>query len=459
MIMTKLFCRALLLSLSCIIASCNSAEPGANNDPRTAALVETPAAAVETPAVQWETCDFGEGFNEAVAGGSDSVALNENAQELFGEEYPLACNEDPSASPTYGIANNIIINLKLCSENLIKNPFFKLVDTTQQLGISAWNYEHIYESPLPFSLINDKFSFFSINYLQIKNNSIGKHFITQPISVIANKRYTISMLYELTSNDYRNPGIFIYKGDEVLAQKTSSIVTRKPELLSETFISDSDEEITVKIGFDDGINSELKIYYVEMIEVSPEVEFIRYEKTPKKFIEKCVNWNQLNLNASVSDITDYTLSILANPDENERLKFKQKYSPYLTSWISAFIDYYTTAVHLSEFCQVASLSAAEATSLFGIQTRQWHWTDNNGIGQHQFFEYFDAKSNKWIVVDPYYSIQYAAQGELLSVEDIKRTGIENVSILKMSSRAVFPTDLPTIHSYFSEGILELGISY
>jgi len=428
------------------------------HQPDESALPSEPTLPAQPVESIWEACDFGKTSNETPD--ENTVLLEENTASLFGEEYPASCGANTSESPTYGVKSNIIVNLKLCSENLIKNPFFKMPAYGQSWTVSNWQYDHIYGSSTPFSLINDEHSFFGFNYIQIKNNSAGRHFITQTVAIEANKHYIANVLYELPANDYRNAGLFIYRGDELIAKKTSSLITKNPELLSLDFLSEVDEEITVKIGFDDnGINSELRIFYVELVEEENSNASVKYATTPKQFVERCVNWNQTTLNSSISDITDYALSVLGNPDAEERASFQQKYSPYLTSWLSEFLDQYTYITHRSSFCQAASLSAAEITSLFGTRTRQWHWTGDDGTGQHQFFEYLNPETNKWIIVDPYYSIQYASGGELLGVEDVLRIGIDNVDVVEMTSRVIFPQDPSAIHGYFSEGSLVQGLHY
>ena len=73
------------------------------------------------------------------------------------------------------------------------------------------------------------------------------------------------------------------------------------------------------------------------------------------------------------------------------------------------------------YCQRSSILLSKMLSSLGVYSRHWHASYQNGMGFHQFIEYYNPDLSKWIIIDPYYGIQYAKVNELLSVTEVGST--------------------------------------
>ena len=73
------------------------------------------------------------------------------------------------------------------------------------------------------------------------------------------------------------------------------------------------------------------------------------------------------------------------------------------------------------YCQRSSLSLGEILSNeFNIPVRQIYM-QFAGIGKHQFLEYWNPFSRRWIIIDPCFNTRYIKNGQLLGDEDFDKS--------------------------------------
>lgn len=73
------------------------------------------------------------------------------------------------------------------------------------------------------------------------------------------------------------------------------------------------------------------------------------------------------------------------------------------------------------YCQKSSLSLGEIlTNEFNIPVRQIYMSIG-GVGQHQFLEYWNPFSARWLMIDPCFSARYVRDAQLLGDEEVDKT--------------------------------------
>ena len=113
----------------------------------------------------------------------------------------------------------------------------------------------------------------------------------------------------------------------------------------------------------------------------------------------------------------------------KKIEFGDSIKPLLkdSSWFHRFFSQPTE----SGFCQQASLSASDLMLQFKIPTRHIHF-QKEGVGFHQFIEYWHPYLGKWIIVDPYYGIGYHQDQELIGYNELvklKERGITEADLI------------------------------
>ena len=80
---------------------------------------------------------------------------------------------------------------------------------------------------------------------------------------------------------------------------------------------------------------------------------------------------------------------------------------------SYFAEYTGLTLSESSNCQKSSLSSKNILDEFNIPTTQVHFVNDDNIGIHQFFQYWHPYLDRWIIVDPFYGINYINSNEEL----------------------------------------------
>lgn len=76
------------------------------------------------------------------------------------------------------------------------------------------------------------------------------------------------------------------------------------------------------------------------------------------------------------------------------------------------------------YCQSSSLLLTLMLSSISVYSRHWHASYQDNRGYHQFIEYYNPQRHKWIIVDPFYGVQYEKNGELLSTGEVGKLILE-----------------------------------
>jgi len=165
----------------------------------------------------------------------------------------------------------------------------------------------------------------------------------------------------------------------------------------------------------------------ESIEVQP-----AYNEALSQFLVKELSlqpFNQEHFNSNVQQVAAYVnqgliipykyvsetpgssaqKKVMLDSMENNRQQIREQLAPFLvaSSWFRMFLELPVLET-ADSYCQKASLSTSELLSALGIPTRQIHMTEN-GVGFHQFLDYWHPYKRHWVIIDPFYGIQYRDQ--------------------------------------------------
>ncbi len=155
-------------------------------------------------------------------------------------------------------------------------------------------------------------------------------------------------------------------------------------------------------------------------------------------------------------------------DKNVRKLAKAVNSTFLSGYSHTLPNLLTTdqAPYLLKFladtkvetayCQKSSLSLDDLLRVFHIPTRQIHW-QKECVGFHQFLEYFDKKTGRWKIIDPYYGISYRdSAGKLLGFEEIeqlkRRKKLAKHNILKINTGRLLYDEEEILDGWYSSSI-------
>lgn len=128
-------------------------------------------------------------------------------------------------------------------------------------------------------------------------------------------------------------------------------------------------------------------------------------------------------------------SMFLDSMERQRSMIREQLEPMLPqkSWLRQYLE--LPVLEMDSYCQKASLATSELLAILGIPSRQIHMTQN-GTGFHQFLDYWQPFQQQWVIIDPFYGIQYVDRNQnLMGFEQairVKNTvGITEGNVLKI----------------------------
>lgn len=184
------------------------------------------------------------------------------------------------------------------------------------------------------------------------------------------------------------------------------------------FYSRDGEPVKLVMGFLNGINGEVTFRNVSVTPYDYQTVFRPDSLTARMTARFPLLFDSTNYDTTITRIGDYVNWVLLSDssycdDEQEvvglqnMLRSDSSY-PYLT----ALLNDVPNIVH--SYCQKSSLCLGEIlTKEFHIPVRQI-FMSRNGVGQHQFLEYWNPFAGRWIVIDLYFNARYIKDGVLLS---------------------------------------------
>lgn len=266
---------------------------------------------------------------------------------------------------------------------------------------------------------------------RLHGSHFGKNYIYQTVQVEPGNYYLAALNLLKYKGRSKNFGLYIYEDDKEIGYHVLDVrKTESRNLLSVKFKAKSDE-VTIRLGF-------RRIGKGEAVFIDPVLQEVGefpedYMSTYAKYLADKLNLNDfdsLNYHDNVLKIAKYVNSILISPIRNsneisnpaerdkylkqknmEREAIKNEINELLPG--SYFAEYTGLTLSESSNCQKSSLSSKNILDEFNIPTTQVHFVNDDNIGIHQFFEYWHPYLDRWIIVDPFYGVNYINSNEEL----------------------------------------------
>lgn len=281
-------------------------------------------------------------------------------------------------------------------------------------ALTDWTTVHIYPGIITHAASGVSFS----------ANTPGSYYINQRILLEAQKFYKVSVKVDYTLNDYSAAGIYLM---DTAMQKVKGKVEKVYSSASGdtwqfVFYNRKPGEAMVVIGFLNGINGNALFKEASVQEYTYEPK-ISSSGFSSHLLEKLqLSFTPSTFDSSLSHIGDYVDMVLLASD---RFYDDTVENTLLDEFIDADSNYKyfneyrhsPEEVHIG-YCQRSSLSLGEIlTNEFNIPVRQIYM-QFAGIGKHQFLEYWNPFSRRWIIIDPCFNVRYVRDGRLLGAEDL-----------------------------------------
>lgn len=265
--------------------------------------------------------------------------------------------------------------------------------------------------------------------IQFSANAAGQYYIYQRVNIAAKQFYKVSLTADYTLNDYSACGIYVMDSTmkKVIGQFEKVYNQASQENWQFIFYSGKPKQVVVVIGFLDGINGTASLNGATME---------KYDYTPTLPVDVSAFSSHLNqrlglsfspdgFDTTISKIGDYVNTVLLSQDKFLSDTGENTILDAMIGADSAY-TYFNQYRHAPSqvkdgYCQRSSLSLGEIlTNEFNIPVRQM-FMQFAGIGKHQFQEYWNPFSRRWIIIDPCFNTRYVKNDQLLGDEDFDRS--------------------------------------
>jgi hypothetical protein len=325
----------------------------------------------------------------------------------------ISCKKDNTVSAN---APSPVSQPFVSTANLLSNSNFNLWDTSN-------NFFKDWKIDLPLQGVVTRDS----GGIKFSGDVLGSYYIYQRIKVDNKKFYKASITASYTVNNYFAGGIYVMDTGlhKILGKFERSYSSGADESWDIVFYNKKETEVAVVIGFFEGINANVVFSNASLTE---------YKYTPRMsgsyFSAYLGNkfplvFNARQYDSTINRISDYVNSVLlcryAYFSDTAEL-------PILDQMIGNNPDYAYLNQYLHDldeirvgYCQKSSLSLGEIlTNEFNIPVRQLHMVFGTE-GKHQFQEYWNPFSRRWIIIDPCFNTRYIKNDRLLGDEDFDKS--------------------------------------
>ena len=146
-----------------------------------------------------------------------------------------------------------------------------------------------------------------------------------------------------------------------------------------------------------------------------------------------------SVHSRVLKLAQFVNETLTLPDGERRANIVRKFQNDMPYYFCGFMRQDLQSVQ-NRYCQCASLALSEVCEMVGIATREIHCQDQEtGDSVHQFIEYLDPSTRRWIILDPYYGIQLKDDwGNLIGVSELRssRAALEERHVVRQAVKGV-----------------------
>jgi len=318
-----------------------------------------------------------------------------------------------------------------CTKNdLIREP----APLIQQNLIANGNFEHWN----PYALVPEDWTLeFPYNYFQdvIYNensiswsrNSEGRFLVYQTIKVEKDKYYKVKAFSDFDIKDHSIGGVYVYdEGEGAILGMADFHFKKGIEEIEFVFNSYNNEYVTVYLGFFNGMNGSIKFSNIEVIEYKFTPSFSNSPFSAYLNVRLNLSFDEARFDRSVALIADFL-------NKNLQCEFIGNNCEKNTNWLLRLTSkdnyqYFNTFLNERNtnniaFCQKSSWSLHEVLkNEFNVAVRQVHM-NFNGVGMHQFTEYWNPFLKKWVAFDTYFGCHFIREGVLLNATELESSDI------------------------------------
>jgi len=314
------------------------------------------------------------------------------------------------------------------TNNLIINGDFE--EWNGQYSLSWWSTRFLLPNPMITGMDNS---------VSLHGSYLGKNFIYQKVRVRPGDFHIAKI--RIINYEGRSSNVGIYILDEGVTIGFHILPKRKynnPQELSVKFKTRSNL-VELRIGFTK-IGSGSVVFDNAVLFRTDEIP-ISYNKNYAEHLNQILKlelFDSSSFHSNILKISKYVNSILISPLrnyynlrdvdeqefflENERMK-RMGISTKLNELLpgSRFADYSKLDIKESAnaYCVQSSLSCEDLLKQFNVPVNQLHMWDNKGEAIHQFYQYWNPYLQKWVIVDPFYGINYVnEQSELIGYREL-----------------------------------------
>lgn len=314
-----------------------------------------------------------------------------------------------------GLMNKFLEQDRL-NPNLISNAGFEHWDV-DSLPVD-WEMEEIYNYSLMFSPSDEVV--YGDAALQMDRNSRGVHRMSQKVLVEGGFVYEFNAYMTGVINNYAAGGIEVFSssgqsiGRHLVANQEFSGFKK----LSIKFISNQTDSIKVTLGFPDGMDATVVFDNIELRKST----IGRFSPIVQKYSDRVGldEFSAKTFDSNIEKISHHLNSFLIEgynkylqsgqlselqASDNRRKEFVQEYGPLLTDPYAYTSFTMPSANMANAYCQRTALVHSMILAQYNVFTRQIHWV-KDGVGIHQFVEYWNPFRKEWIILDPFYGVKY-----------------------------------------------------
>ena len=278
-------------------------------------------------------------------------------------------------------------------------------------------------------------------YYQIEQSLLFKNSLSTFLNLEQGKSYIIDADIIINGKIDFEFGIWVLQEEKVIGYSyVNDNINEASTNIGTKFISGKGP-VEVRIGYN---NRGLGTVLIKELtaQVTDDIA-IDFSNSNVNTLYKTLNlepFDSLHYHANILLIVEYVNSLLISPlttyynysgGDEEKRKFLNKEdsikkiraieinASYPNSNFEKFMNMSVSEMSNS-YCVKGSLSAYDILSAFHIPVNQIHFTNQEGVAVHQFFEYWHPYFQNWIIIDPFYGICYVdSKGKWLGFDELK----------------------------------------
>lgn len=274
----------------------------------------------------------------------------------------------------------------------------------------------------------------SKNGILFSGNTSGNYYIMQQVHIAAGTFYKVSITADYTLNDYSACGIYAMDStmQTVLGKFEKVYSSATGDTWQFVFYSDTHTDVSVVVGFLNGINGTASLTGATMQEYTYEPNIVNSDFAAHMNEKYPLMFDARSFDSTISFIGDYVNDVLLS-----KIKFLEDSGENsvldmligLDSAYAYFNEYRHRPDQVKDgYCQRSSLSLGEIlTNEFHIPVRQM-FMDFAGVGKHQFLEYWNPFAGRWVIIDPCFNTRYMKNNALLGDADFNKTEAPSLMI-------------------------------